>query len=542
MGVFRTLIGAISLAAALVAGALVLSGCGRGEARVVQQPEGQLRPNIIVFLAEDFGLGAGAYGDLSARTPALDKLAREGMVFTQAYAAAGFHQGAYAALLTGMHPQTLGVVREWTGAAQWSVSPPPEVRGFPELMRASGYTTVLMGSDADPFGASPAMWDVVVRDPKQKLPTGQLRAPFLLVVRLGADEPVKENRRPRSVGADDASAAVAPAIPPYLPDIPEVRRALETQQVRAAEIDARVAEILAWADRAGIKDSTSIVFTADHGPRWPRAANTVYDAGLRIPLIVKRAGAAQPGTVRRDLVSGVDIAPSVLGLAGLEPLAWMHGRNRFDHAADPGARYAFSIQTSVGRVPERTLAVRDGRWLYIRNNTPETALADLATPGPTLDALRSLYRGGRAGGALAAFFQAPRPDEELYDLASDPGQLNNLAEDEAAAAELERLSSALDAFMLSAPDLSMLEDQALQDRFAPGGVQPVTARPTGRFVRDRLLLESMTPGATLLWRKSRSEPWRLYRGAAPIKEGDWIEAKAVRYGFKESGIERIRAR
>jgi arylsulfatase A-like enzyme len=540
MGVFRKLIGAIGLAAVVLAGTLALSGCGRTEARVTPQPEGVRRPNIVVFVAEDFGLQVGAYGDLGVRTPALDQLAREGMIFTQAFAASGSHQGAYAALLTGMHPQTLGVVREWTGAPSWSVVPPPEVRGFPELLRASGYTTVLMGSDADSFGASAALWDVVVRDPKQRLPVGELRSPFLLVIRIAAEAPAREGRRT----GDDASQASAaqPAVPPYLPDIPEVRRDVEAQQGRAAEIDARVAEILAWVERAGVKESTSVVFTSDHGPRWPRAANTVYDAGVRVPLIVRRAGAPPAGSVRRDLVSGVDIAPSILGLTGLEPLAWMHGRNRFEHSTDPGARYAFSIQTSVDRAPERTLAVRDGRWLYVRNDAPETALADLASPGPALDALRVLYRSGRAGGALATFFQTPRPDEELYDLGRDAGQLNNLAADPAAAADLQRLSSALDAFMLSAPDLSTLDDQALQDRFAPGGVQAVTARPTGRFVRDRLVLESMTPGAAVLWRKSRSEPWRLYRDAAPVKEGDWIEAKAVRYGFKESGVERIQAR
>ena len=270
---------------------------------------------------------------------------------------------------------------------------------------------------------------------------------------------------------------------------------------------------------------------------------------MRIPLIVHRAGkdfgGKDAGVVRQDIVSGVDIAPSILARAGLKPFAWMQGRERFVSTVDP-ERYAFSVQGRVGAVFERAFAVRDGRYLYIHNLAFDTRVLALARPGPALIAFRAVARENRRverpgltvppqlTPSQARVLNPDRPEDEFYDLQKDPFQMTNLAEEDQYAAELQRLSDALNAFAASAPDYSTWDARDLQDLYRPGGVTPTTSVPTVAVRAGRRVLDSATPGAVILWRPKDAPLWRIYAG--PLPATGHIEAKAARYGFQDSAV------
>jgi hypothetical protein len=127
-----------------------------------------------------------------------------------------------------------------------------------------------------------------------------------------------------------------------------------------------------------------------------------------------------------------------------------------------------------------------------------------------------------------------RPEDEFYDLQKDPFQMNNLAEEDQYAGELQRLSDALNAFAASAPDYSTWDAQDLQDLYRPGGVTPTTSVPTAAVQAGRRVLASATPGAVILWRPKDAPLWKIYTGPLPAT-GD-IEAKAARYGFNDSAV------
>ncbi len=533
---------------------LTLAACSKPKptGTVEARASGETRPNILVIEVDHLGLELGAYGDKAAQTPEIDRLAREGVTFTDAYATSGGADAEAVALLTGMHPSTIGMVQEWTGAPQWTVAPPPEVRGYPELLRAAGYYTFHIGTRPDAFGSPPSLWSQDVTAADARWIADAAAQPFLGVVDLTVeDRPAAEPRkksfletlqfwkRDESRDARPVTDAARLQVPAYLPDTPEVRAQLKAEYDRVHRVDEQVGALMKRLESAGLLKTTVVVFTAKAGPERPRAERTVYDSGVRVPLIVRFPDGRGKGVVRHDLISGADFAPSILKLAGVQPMAWMQGRDRFSGTGDPN-RFVITVQDRVDGVYERAFAVRDGRYLYVLNLAPDTQVAAMMRPGPMTDAVQAANKAGRLSAPQAQIFGLERASAELYDLKADPFQLRNLAEEPAHAGDVSRLSQALNAFATSAPDWSIYSAEELQDRFKPGGVTPTAAAPTAALRDGKLLLDSVTPGAAILWRVKGEKPWRLYAGPAVLKPGSVIEAKSVRYGFLPSALTELK--
>jgi arylsulfatase A-like enzyme len=548
---FRTNRTSVLARAAGFALMLALAACSKPKTAAVEPRQaGETRPDVLLIVVDHLGPEFAAYGDRTAATPNLDRLAREGVTFTNFYAASGSEDAEAAALLTGMSPHAIGVVQEWTGQAPaWTAAPPPEVKGFPELMRAAGWRTFHVGGRADPFGSPASLWEQDRREPGATWPDATIGRPFLgqidlTTLSVAGEKPAKKGFLGLfGVGrADAAEPKVRPidartlTVPAWLPDTPAVRAALKKRYEAIERVDAQIGEVLDRLHKTGLDKTTVVVLTAKTGPALPRAERTLYDSGVRVPLIVRRPDGRGAGTVRRDLVSGVDFAPSMLRLAGLPPLAWMQGRDRLDGPAEP-ARYVFSVQNRVDGVYERAFAVRDGRWLYIRNLAFEAPLAALARRGDALDAVNGARRGGKLSPAQARLF-GDRPEDELYDLQKDPAQLVDLADDPAHAGDVERLSAALNAYAAGAPDFSTYTTEDLRDLYRPAGETPAAAQPSGRLLDGRVVLETVTPGASILWRIADDQPWRLYTG--PIPKAETVQAKASRYGFAESTVAQLK--
>ncbi|MBS0295700.1 MAG: sulfatase-like hydrolase/transferase [Proteobacteria bacterium] len=537
--------------AVLALTALTLSACGKGKAgdgAIEARPAAESRPNILVIEVDHLTTTLGAYGDKAAQTPNIDRLAREGVTFTDAYAASGGEDAETVALLTGMHPSTIGMVQEWTGEPQWTVVPPPEVRAYPELLRAAGYHSFHMGARVDPFGSPDSLWTQNMRS--GGWPTVNIRQPFVGVIDLSTLPDAAGDPKPRSFWDKlqfwrqdpDAERRIKPvtdarkiAVPANLPDTPEVRAALKNEYDRIHHVDDEVGHVLARLDKAGVLKNTVVIFTAKTGPARPGAERTVYDGGVHVPLIVRFPDGKAKGTVRRDLVSGVDLAPSVLKLAHLQPLAWMQGKDRLTTSADP-AKFAFTVQNRVDGVYERVFAVRDGRWLYLMNLAPTTVQASLDRAGPMTAAFEAARKAGRLTAAQQRLYASERPEAELYDLKADPQAQHNLAEDAGHSGDVTRLSQVLNAFAASAPDTSTASTQDLKDSYKPGGQTPMAVQPTSLLQGGRLMLASMTPGATILWRPKDGEPWRIYTTPVVVGPAQSLQAKTVRYGFDESSV------
>ena len=521
---------------------LALAACGskpHGSGGIGGRQANDTRPNILVIEVDHLGLQLGAYGDAAADTPNIDRLAREGVRFDAMYGASGGENAETAALLTGMQPSTIGMVQEWTGAGAWSVVPPPEIKGYPELARAADYVTFHVGARPDPFGAPGSLWTIDDPQANATWPDAIIAQPFLGVIDLSTLTSAQRGEKPKGWFAkrDDSGEKYAKAVPvpASLPDTPAVRAALKAEYARVHRADAQVGDILERLRAAHALDHTIVVFLAKSGPVRPRAERTVYDAGVHTPLIVRWPDAHGRGTVRHDLISGIDVAPAILHMAGVTPRVWMQGQ---DHLSGQGTAntYVFTVQNRVDDVYERVFAVRDGRYLYVLNLAPYTPLLTLARAGPIADAVAAVRKAGKLTRIQVAAYGDERSEAELYDLKADPDELTNLADDNAHAGDVARLAQVLNAFAGEAPDYSTWTARDLGDLFKPGGVTPVTAQPQATLRGFSVALSSLTPGASILWRRDANQLWSLYTGPILLHGPTRLEATAVRYGFLESPV------
>lgn len=428
---------------------MVVGGTFAG-ALVAEEPDGGdaagSPPNIIVMIADDLAWNdLGCYGHPSITTPNIDAIARAGMRFDNAMLTCSSCSPSRISLLTGRYPSA-------TGARELHMPAPESQVLVSQVLRDAGYWTVAAGKwhlggavvkqfdsvlqrNNGPSGCE--RWVEALRDRPQDRP---------FFAWLAAFDP---HRGYTSGTFDPPHNPAESRVPPYLVEDQATREDLAMYYDEVARFDKYVGSVVAELDRQGIAEQTMLVVMSDNGRPFPRCKTTVYDSGVRTPLIIKLPGKVAAGSVTQQLASSVDLAPTFAELAGTES-ATFQGVSLLPLLSDPAQsvrRYAFSEHNWHDyQACERS--VRSMRFRYIRNDFPEL-------PGtPPADAVRSpSYRSILAGadeGTLSKAQRhcliAPRPPEELYVVAEDPHQLTNVAADAQYAKDLRRLRDALAAW------------------------------------------------------------------------------------------------
>ncbi|MDB6028446.1 MAG: sulfatase, partial [Verrucomicrobiales bacterium] len=275
-------------------------------------------------------------------------------------------------------------------------------------------------------------------------------------------------------------------LPPYHPDTPEVRRDLANYYDLVTAVDYKMGEVLATLEKWGIASNTVVIITGDHGRGLPRSKRWIYDSGIHVPLMVRWPGQIKPGSVRDDLVSFIDFAPTTMNLAGvLEPL-----RKKLPEPVPGGAnktlqfyppmegaiflgpqqqkrQYIFAARDRMDETYDRIRAVRDQQFKYIRNFEPQLPYAQRISYGeemPTMQAWRKANAEGKLNATQKLFFAPTKPKEELYDCNVDPHEVHNLANDPKHAAKLKELRNAMDKWMEQTHDMGAIPEKELIKR------------------------------------------------------------------------------
>ena len=516
------------------------------------------RPNILILMAEDLSPRIGVFGDPVAQTPNIDRLAASGSRFPNTFTTAGVCAPSRAAHITGMHQASIGAQHMRSSSRPeggYLAVPPPEVKAYPELLRRAGYYTLTNGKLDYQFsfygaGSGPfTIWDYEGDDPDwNRRADGQ---PFFALINFSMTHESRmfpQNvEKQRAQGWRQITDPADVVVPPYYPDTPVIRRDIAQLYDNVHEMDRQVGEWLAKLKDDGLADDTIVIWTTDHGDGLPRGKREIYDSGIKVPLVVHwperwRPAGADAGGLDERLLSFIDFAPSVLRWAGVEAPGWLQG---LPVLADSGAErdYVFAAKDRLDEIPFYERAARDDRYKYIVNYLP-------GEPGgkplryreqlATMQELHAWYENGLMS-AQQAFWFEPRPREELYDLALDPHEVNNLAEDPAYAAELERMRAAMSEWRKRVPDASELPEAVMAESFWPGGEQPRTPAPCITIRNGRVALENPIPGASIAYRIGASGGWQLYSVPFEVRDGVLVEAKAVRYGWAESEVAWLQA-
>jgi N-sulfoglucosamine sulfohydrolase len=527
-------------------------------------PASSTRPNIVWISNEDMSPHLGAYGDTLARTPVLDRFARESIRYTHAFTTAPVCAPSRAAIITGMYQNAIGAqhmrttedrVPELPGP--YLAVPPFYVKAFPEYLRAAGYFTSNRAKTDYQFGVPFTIWDDLGpgahwrnrRDRNQ---------PFFSVFNLEVTHesqifPTSPARKGKPLVTDPARVIV----PPYYPDTPLVRQELARMYDNIADMDTQVGEILSQLESDGLAQNTIVFYWSDHGDGVPRSKRSLYDSGLRVPLMV-RWPAMSPGianSVSDQLVSMVDLAPTVLALAGVEVPAHLQGRILIGPKGTPPPEFVFGARDRMDIEYDMMRSARDRQFLYIRNFAPEQPYAGhiiYRNQSAIMQEWLRLQAERALTGAAALWMRTSRPAEELYDTVADPHQIRNLAADEKHWQTLGRLRKAVTDWMARINDQGLVNEPEMIQRMWPGGVQPETAQP---YIVPRRELDAPsrreaiaitapmevviyvpTQGASIGYttEEGPAAKWRIYTGPIRVDAPMTLRAKAIRYGYKES--------
>lgn len=405
-------------------------------------------PNIIWLISDDVSKpDHGCYGN-PVRTPNLDHLADEGVRFTSAFATSPSCSPSRMSMFTGKYPHAAGAED-----LHW---PLPEGQIIlPSMLRKKGYfsancTKLHLGPNGekqfDKIYKTSAEWKKFAQErPKNK--------PFFLSIGFGeAHRPYKKNLIKNPHSPDKV------IVPPYLADIPEVREELALYYDEISHMDAEIGRLLNWLDEEGLADNTLIIYFGDQGMPFPRAKTSLYDSGIGVPLIARWKGRIPAGIVQHGLASLVDLTPTILEIAGITPGEDIQGRSMlkmFFDAGTKGREYIFA-QRNWHNIDDHIRCVRCNRYKYIRNHFPGEPF------GHPSDIVNSIsYQGmlrlldeGKLSKQQMLIFRTPRPQEELYDLGTDPNEFENLIYRPEYQDTLKIFRLALDKWIKEANDVS----------------------------------------------------------------------------------------
>ncbi len=423
--------------------------------------EAAKKPNFIIMIADDVSWNdLGCYGHEKIKTPHLDKMAAEGLRFEQAFLTCSSCSPSRCSIMTGRYPHS-------TGAGELHQPLPANRIVFAGLLKKAGYYTASAGKwhlgnaarkNFDRIeGGSPSgceNWVKVLQERPKDQPF------FLWLAAFDAHRGYQKNAIKQPHTASDAK------VPPYLPDVLPVREDLAMYYDEISRLDQYAGKVFAELKRQGVDEDTFVLFMADNGRPFPRCKTTVYDSGVRTPFIIRWPGNVQPGSVSKQLVSSVDIAPTLLSLAGIKPGESFQGQSFapiLSGAAYLGRQYVYA-EHNWHDYQAFQRSVRGHKYLYIHNGLPKlpnTPPAD-AVRSPSYKVMQELEAAGKLPAAQRDCFIAPRPVDELYDVQADPHNMKNLAADPRFAAELSRMKQAF-------ADWQMRTGDAQPDSLTPDG-------------------------------------------------------------------------
>ncbi len=526
-----------------------------------QQPQKQ--PNILWISTEDMSPHLGCYGDKTAKTPNIDRLAAQGIRFTNVFTTAAISAPCRAGIITGMYQTTIGCMhmrttsyrRSADNPIEFTAVPPHYVKAFTEYMRVAGYYCTNNSKTDYQFAKDPvpaSIWDECSRNAHYRNRPDKNQPFFTVFNWLGTHE--SQNWDISRVKTDPKTVKV----PPYFPDNEIIRINLAKMYDNIARLDSVVGVILKELEAAGELQNTIIFFWGDHGDGLPRAKRWLYDSGLNIPLIIKFPDNTMAGTVDDRLISSIDFGPTVLSLAGIPVPAHMQGIPFLGNQSGKPRDAVYAARDRVDESYDMIRSVRTKDYLYIRNyypNEPFPIWVPYLSNMPIYKEMLRLDAEGKLTGPQKSWMAYSRPPEELYDVKADPFQINNLIGDPKLKSVLEDLRKRHEQWTLSTGDLGHMNEPEMIEQMWPGGKQPVTDisyfiinspedrasknyRTGGTYTSPMTLaFYCPTHGASLVYTfEEKNNPhWLLYAGPLHLKPGTYnIRVKAVRYGYKDS--------
>ena len=541
--------------------------CNSQNKEKIQPAAKETKPNIVWIVTEDISPAFSFYGDHTAKTPNLDALAKESMVYDNAFAVVGVCGPSRSAIITGMYPTSIGTMHMRTGKdihswgkrtysksanktdleggtiIEYSAVIPEEVKCYTEYLRAAGYYCTNNQKTDYQFAAPVTAWDE--NNSKAHWRNTPKDQPFFSVFNIGTTHESqlwKNSNLPLTVNPNDVS------VPPYLPDNEATRNTIARHYSNVELMDAEVGAFIKQLKDDGLYDNTIIFFYSDHGGPLPRQKREIYDSGLKVPFMIKRINTESGRTDR--MISFVDLAPTMLSLAGINPPGYIEGKAFLGDFDAEKRSYIFGSSDRFDEFTDRIRAVRNHQFLYLRNDFPELPkYKDIGYRKniAMMPVFLKLNEENKIDETEQIWFQT-KTKEELYDCEKDPHNINNLAEDPAYASVLTEMRQALERLLKNRNDCGLIPESEMVKTMWPDFEQPITDSVSLNAVDisdgKKIALSTKTKGASIAYIISNkpdqkfdfNSGWKLYTEPVALEKGQTLYAIAQRIGFRESEI------
>ena len=535
------------------------------------------RPNILWIVAEDMSPTIPAYGDSTIQTPTLDRLFNDGVRYTRMFSVSGVCAPSRFSIATGIYTTRGGAQHmrtssrpeymEQIGVIPYEATPDPPVRMMSEVMRENGYYTTNNSKQDYQFKAPVMAWDENSRQAHWKNRPEDM--PFFSVVNIGVT-----HESQIWVRANDSlliPSDLDVPIPPYLPNTELVRADMRRMYSNILLLDARVGAILDELEADGLLEETIVMFYSDHGGPLPRQKRQLYDSGLHVPLAIRFPDRQLAGLTDEQLISFVDLAPTVFSLTGAPMPDYLDGKAFLgnQHAEMP-RQFIHAAADRFDAEYDTKRAVRDHRFKYIRNLQPDRGYYLPVTYREQMATMQELLRlrdAGELDEFQSQWFRSSKPEEELFDTEADPHELFNLAEDPTYAGQLVRMRTELDHWMSNTSDPGTMDEMDFVASQWPGHIQPQSsavsvevisggtditratddslhyeiALDTDHIESVQLRLSTATEGASIGYQvlepgATVADHWLLYISPISLPSNHTLKAVAHRIGYAPSGI------
>ena len=520
--------------------------------------------NVVWISCEDVGPIMGAYGVDQIKTPNIDKLAAEGVRYSNAYSTVGVCAPSRFSIITSMYPARLGAHNMRTGdlnnyktpenlvlktttnrvdkaghpIPEYEVVTPENVKPFTQYLRAEGYYCINDNKCDYQFNAPFTAWDHTLGSNLfDKIPDNQ---PFFYVKNSYTTHESRiwlRKDKPLTVFPNEV------IVPDYYPDIPEVRNDLAIKYSNIEALDKEVGQLLKDLEAKNLLENTIIFFWSDHGGNLLRQKRAVGNSGLHVPLIIRYPNKYKAGDVEDALVSLMDLGPTVMSLLDIKPPKHTDGQAFAGRYKKEPRDYIFGSADRFDESTDMQRSVLDGRFVYIKNFMTELPLIfrnKYREKVPMNKKLIDMDMNGELSGAAAYIFMKTKPVEELYDLQTDPYEVHNLAHNPAYESKLLELRTALSKWQADIDDQGFRPESEIIKGFWPEMIQPVTADVKIEINSDGVVQMSCdTKGASIGYQTEAmigEDRWLLYTEPIKITSTQKLMARAIRIGYKASNI------
>ena len=526
------------------------------------------RPNIVWITVEDISPTLSVYGDSTAKTPNIDRLASQSQIFTESFTTVGVCSPSRSSIITGMYPVSIGTHQMRTGkdVFGWgsrnydglsnaidvngdsiplhSVVTPQEVRCFTEYMRAGGYYCTNNSKTDYQFAAPVTAWDQNGDDAHWR--NRDKNQPFFSVFNFDVTHESKmwlHRNKPLTVDPKNVP------LPPYFPDTETVRNDVARNYSNIELLDSMVGDLIKELKSDKLLDNTYIFFFSDHGGPLPRGKRSHYESGLKVPMIIRNPYDISSRYID-DPISFVDLAPTMLSIAGIEIPDHFQGRAFMgDKKSTEPREFIFGSGDRFDETYDRVRSVISKDFVYVRNYHKDRPAYKDVLYRKNIDMtneMLKLYNDNKLNADQKYWYRQSKTKEEFYVRSKDPYSLRNIIDDPGYTNEIKKHRLALKKWQKEIEDIGALPEKKHLSYMWPEGIQPQTQKPKVVVKEGLLNIESLTLGSSsayiisdLDFQPGLDDGWKLYHRPVVVDKS-YLYVISTRLGFKDSDIVKIK--